>query len=121
MTNKAKIKGDRIEREIVDLHKEMGIHAQRVPLSGAAGGAFAGDVLIIDMRAEVKARANGEGFKTLETWLGGNDLLFLRRDRELPFVVMPWVTYQKLILSHSQKQHRKNESAHLRTLSSIHD
>ena len=28
-------KGDRIEREIVELHRELGIHAERVPLSGA--------------------------------------------------------------------------------------
>jgi hypothetical protein len=103
MANKAKQKGDRIEREIVDLHKAISIGAQRVPLSGAAGGVFTGDVLIIDMRAEVKARASGEGFKTLEKWLGKNDLLFLRRDREHPLIVMPWVTYEKLIQNYQQQ------------------
>ena len=47
--------------------------------------------------AEVKARAGGDGFKTLERWLGDNDLLFLRRDRSTPLVVMPWSLYQDLM------------------------
>lgn len=110
MGNSAKRKGDRIEREIVHLHKEIGIPAQRVPLSGAAGGRFSGDVWIEDMKAEVKARAEGSGFKTLERWLGSNDLLFLRRDRKSPLVVMPWKTYEMLIKkggkdeSHAEKK-----------------
>lgn len=103
-------KGLRAEREIVKLHEEMGVHAERVPLSGAAGGSFGGDIEIEcpeelrglehgcrPLRAEVKSRANGEGFKTLEGWLGSNDLLFLRRDRQAPIVVMPWETYRRLM------------------------
>lgn len=104
MPNRAKQKGDRIEREIVDLHKEINIPAQRVPLSGAAGGVFTGDVVIGDMRAEVKCRASGSGFKTLELWLGSNDLLFLRRDRQQPLIVMPWTTYEKLMISNRSKE-----------------
>ena len=97
MANRARQKGDRIEREIVHLHEKMGVPAQRVPLSGAAGGHFSGDVWIGDMKAEIKARANGEGFITLEKWLGENDMLFLRRDRKTPLVVLPWNTYAELI------------------------
>lgn len=99
MTNRSKQKGSRIEREIVHLHTAIGIPAERIPLSGAAGGSFTGDVIIGDLRAEVKARANGDGFKTLEGWLGKNDLLFLRRDRQQPLVVMPWAIYESLIKS----------------------
>lgn len=98
MANRARQKGDRSEREIVNLHQAMGVSAQRVPLSGAAGGRFTGDVWIGDWKAEVKARANGEGFITLEKWLGENDLLFLRRDRKSPLVVLPWKTYEELIM-----------------------
>jgi hypothetical protein len=29
-------KGDRIEREVVDHHKRLGVHAERYPLSGAS-------------------------------------------------------------------------------------
>ena len=66
-------KGDRVEREIVKLHLDLGIVAARVPLSGAAGGRFSGDVDIYPFGAtagplvtEVKARKTGEGFATLE-------------------------------------------------------
>jgi hypothetical protein len=38
----------------------------------------------------VKARASGEGFATLERWLGDADAQFLRRDRPDPLVVLPW-------------------------------
>ena len=93
---KSRDKGNRIEREIVHLHTDNGIPAQRVPLSGAAGGLYKGDLQIMDLRAEVKARASGEGFKTLEGWLADNDLLFLRKDRSTPMVVMTWETYLKL-------------------------
>src|SRR5512143_1185270 len=92
-----KQKGSRVEREIVKRHLAMGVRAKRMPLSGAAGGDFAGDVLVeIEtdglprwvLRGEVKARANGEGFKVLEGWLGQNDVLFLRRDRAEPMVLL---------------------------------
>ena len=40
--------------------------------------------------AEVKARKDGEGFKTLEGWLGENDMLLLKRNNAEPLAVMPW-------------------------------
>lgn len=97
-------KGARVEREIVDRHKAIGIPAERVPLSGAAGGRYSGDIDIPlwgadrpSLVAEVKARASGSGFVTLERWLGENDLIFLRRDRAAPLVVLPWETYARLV------------------------
>jgi Holliday junction resolvase len=94
-------KGSRIEREIVAKHHEANIQAERVPLSGAAGGSFSGDVEVTVAgrlyRAEVKARAGGTGFKTLEGWLGDNDLLFLRRNNAQPIVTMTWDSYIELI------------------------
>jgi Holliday junction resolvase len=101
----SRIKGSRIEREIVQKHKDIGIFAERVPLSGAAGGSYSGDVVIDrDLRAEVKARSGGAGFQTLERWMGDNDLLFLRRDRAEPMVAMPWATYEKLISAQCAQQ-----------------
>ena len=97
-------KGMRAEREIVHLHVDMGIHAERVPLSGAAGGRFSGDVDIYvhgpnqaPLVGEVKARKNGAGFATLERWMGENDILFLRRDRAEPMVVLPWATWVQIL------------------------
>jgi hypothetical protein len=88
MSRRSRDKGARCEREIVHLHRDAGIAAERVPLSGAAGGMFSGDLAVPGLgRAEVKARGNGAGFALLERWLGDHDALFLRRDRALPLVV----------------------------------
>ena len=90
-------KGGRVERELVNKLKDAGIAAERVPLSGAAGGSYSGDMLIQGtLIAEVKARKEGAGFKTLEGWLGDNDMLLLKRNNADPMAVMPWdvlVTY----------------------------
>jgi Holliday junction resolvase len=97
-------KGARAEREVVNLHRAQGVHAERVPLSGAAGGGFFGDVHlyilgsdVAPLIGEVKARASGRGFATLESWLNENDVLFLRRDRSEPMVVLPWRSWSRLV------------------------
>ena len=91
-------KGSRIEREVVALHNGRGIACKRVPLSGAAPG-FKGDLTQIAHKftAEVKARKNGQGWATIESWLGTHDLLFLRQDRRNPIVVMPLDVYFSLL------------------------
>ena len=90
-------KGARREREFVHRLNEAGIPAERVPLSGAAGGQFGGDIRIEGgFVAECKARKDGAGFKTLEGWLEGNDFLFLQRDRSDPFVCMTWEMFTRL-------------------------
>ena len=91
-------KGARGEREIVARHLALGVHAERVPLSGACGGSFRGDVEIENIgRCEVKIRAGGGGFRTIETWLADSAALFLRRDRQSPLVVLPWETWERLL------------------------
>ena len=93
-------KGARNERLVVELHRAIGLDALRVPLSGASEG-FKGDVIVTirdrKLQAEVKSRANGSGFTTLERWLGDNDALFLRRDRADAVVVLPWRTWAWLV------------------------
>lgn len=101
MANPSKAKGSRRERQIVDRLRALGALAQRVPLSGAAQGQFGGDVRF-NLRgnpkvAEVKARAEGAGFKVIEKWLGGNDALFLVRDRQPPLVVLTWEFFEELV------------------------
>jgi Holliday junction resolvase len=98
-------KGDRVEREIVDRHKALGIHAERYPLSGASR--FRGSAHDIDLYlfgrdkspavAEVKARRNGSGFATLERWLAEYDCLFLRRNSADPLVVVPWRIWARIV------------------------
>jgi len=93
-------KGARVERAIVKLHLDAGVPCQRVPLSGAAGGMFTGDLAIGpkgSLVGEVKSRKGGKSFKQIEDWLGQNHALFLHRDRQLPMVVLPWAIYERLI------------------------
>ena len=90
-------KGLRVEREIVAKLKDAGIEdAERVPLSGAAGGSYTGDVVFGGWVAEVKARKDGEGFKKIEEWLGDNDCLILKKNHSDPTVVLPWGHFVKL-------------------------
>lgn len=108
-------KGDRIERELVDLHRDLGIHAERYPLSGASR--FRGSGHDVDLYvygkdqaplvAEVKARKNGTGFAQLERWLGEFDLLALRRNNAAPIIVLPWRTWAALLAK--VRQHRPLE------------
>lgn len=98
-------KGDRLEREIINLHEDLDIHAERYPLSGSTrfrGSGHDIDIYADDdsrapLVAEVKGRKDGKGFVQLEKWLGDYDLLFLRRDRKRPMVVMPWRVYVYLM------------------------
>tara|TARA_B100000929_G_scaffold179541_2_gene142220 strand:- start:1759 stop:2040 length:282 start_codon:yes stop_codon:yes gene_type:complete len=86
--------------------KKEGIEAERVPLSGACGGNYSGDIKLWlhncellprnEYIAEVKCRKNGAGFKTIEKWLADNDLLFLKRDRAEPMVVLTWESFMCL-------------------------
>ena len=88
---KSRDKGNRAERALVRFFQYHGFGAERVPLSGAAGGSYAGDVSVpllgIDRTIEVKARA--DGFRELYKWLEGRDVLVVKADRREPLVVIP--------------------------------
>jgi Holliday junction resolvase len=98
-------KGDRCERELVERHKALGVHAERYPLSGASR--FRGSGHDVDIYAfgseeaplvaESKARKDGGGFVQLERWLGEFDALFLRRNNADPLVVLPWRVWGHLL------------------------
>ena len=91
-------KGLRVEREIVNACLEVGIKAERVPLSGAAGGSFTGDIMLCDkFRCEVKARKDGAGFRTLYKWKGLNDILIVKQDRAAPLFIMDLDTLSRLM------------------------
>jgi len=90
-------KGARVEREIVQRFIDIGLHAEKVPLSGAAGGSFSGDLLVDGRRVEVKARKDGTGFKLLYRWLGDNDFLVCKQDRTEPLVIMTIQTLGDLL------------------------
>jgi hypothetical protein len=84
-------KGSRVERVVVNALKANGIASQRVPLSGAAGGRFAGDIVLPLMGRElcVEVKARAEGFRELYCWLNGRDVLIVKADRQEPLVIAP--------------------------------
>jgi Holliday junction resolvase len=98
-------KGDRSERELIEKHRAIGVHAERYPASGATrfrGSGHDVDVYALGrdaapLLAEVKARKNGSGFTTLEKWLGTYDLLALRRNNADPLIVVPWRTWAAVL------------------------
>ena len=95
-------KGAEGEREVVALHRDMGVQAVKVPLSGATGYQSGEDVDIhIDdgepLRAQVKRQATDSGWKTILGQLGNACALFLHQDRGSWFVLMPLATYKRLL------------------------
>ena len=84
-------KGNRAERALVRFLQDQGFAAERVPLSGAAGGKYVGDLSVpllgIDRTVEVKVRRTG--FRQLYHWLADRDFLIVRADRLQPLVVIP--------------------------------
>lgn len=84
-------KGLRAEREFARI-----IGGERVPLSGAAGGRFVGDVIDSDGRRwEVKVRK--DGFKMLYKWIENVDFLAIRSDRSEWLVVLRIDDYLRLV------------------------
>jgi Holliday junction resolvase len=94
-----KRKGTRVERELVQLLCELGLPCVRVPLSGAIGGSWAGDIHLElhgrTHKVEVKARRE---FRTLHSWLADKDVLVLKADRQAPLAVLPVSLLVKLIV-----------------------
>ncbi len=90
MGKKSRDKGARFEREIVAILQSMGRAGEKMPLSGALGGKWAGDisapVLGSDWRVEAKCRA--DSFIKIYEWLGLNDALVIKSDRRRPLVVL---------------------------------
>jgi Holliday junction resolvase len=105
-------KGVRRERQLIELHRVLGIKAQRVPLSGAVryqGNGADVDVYVRGPEAppwvgEVKARASGEGFATIKRWLDDADFLALVEDRAQPLIVLPWARWEELLLALKGRQ-----------------
>ena len=82
--NKSRDKGNRFERQVVNLLQGHGIEAKRIPLSGQTW--LKGDLIIGGEIAELKVRKNG--FKRLYQWLQDARYLILKSDREEALLVM---------------------------------
>jgi len=105
----SKRKGYRVEHNLVKMFNKEEIKARRHPLSGALQD-FPHD-LSVDIlggsTVEVKARANGEGFKTIQRWKGSAEILLLVEDRALPTVVLDWKYFIDLVKQGEQNDDRR--------------
>jgi Holliday junction resolvase len=90
---KSKDKGYREENGCERHFPDRGFQCMRVPLSGAVGGSFAGDIILLLPQAnkrlvgEIKIRA--DGFKQLYGWLVEHDFLIVRADRREALMILP--------------------------------
>jgi len=99
-------KGKRGERSVVKLLEDAGIPARRQPRSGSIEGLPHDVIATLDdghLSVEVKAR-RVSGWRTLEKWRDGADMLLLLEDQQQvgtpapePFVFLPWSTLRRLI------------------------
>jgi hypothetical protein len=102
---RSRVKGDRIEREIVSRHAEIGIKAGRDPLSGASrvrGSCH--DIDLYPFRtdegplvAEVKSSKSGSGFATIDSLLANYGALIPRRNNTDPLVCVSWSVWARLL------------------------
>ena len=83
-------KGIRAERELARM-----LGGQRVPLSGAAGGAFGGDIKAMGLTWQVKVEA--DGWRRLYRLLETHDAVAVKADRKPWLFVMPIDTFLKLV------------------------
>jgi len=103
-------KGAQFERDIVNDCRRRGLAAERIPLSGAMGGSFGGDVrlTICDRTLKIECKILANGFKFLYDKLSGNDALVIRADRKDPLIVMTLSSY---LDTFSPKESKTPESA----------
>ena len=90
----SKRKGSGYELELVRAHQRLGIDAEKMPLSGALGGEYSGDLRVAGLTCEAKRRA--KAFKFLYDSLaqgGGSDVLFVRADHQPTLAFLPWDTW----------------------------
>src|SRR6516162_3401590 len=82
-------KGMRAERQIVELFRQVGLEAYRVPLSGVSAG-FKSDVEVRigsrTLRLESKVRA--KEFTLLYRWLFGVAALVVKADRKPSLIIL---------------------------------
>ena len=86
MSNRSRRKDARGELAITKLLQERGLIAPKVSAMYRPGEDISVSLLGLDRKLEVKIR--GGGFAQLYRWLGQNFALVIRRDRDVPLIVL---------------------------------
>ena len=98
MPNSSRQKGDRAERQIVEMFRAVGLEAYRIPLSGSVAG-FKSDVEVRigarKLRLESKVKA--KRFSMIYRWLIGNDGVVVKQDRNRPLIIIPLDEFASLL------------------------
>ena len=91
-------KGMRAERQIVELFRQVGLEAYRVPLSGVFAG-FKSDVEIRigSRRLYLKSKVRAKEFVLLYRWLFGADAVGVKADRKPPLIVLTLADFASLL------------------------
>lgn len=104
MPNPSRQKGDRFERACVKELSDLGVWAERVPLSGAAGGTFTDDlyVEVCGVREQIECKTRARAWADLFGWLQAPNhakppfCLFIKADRTPTLVVMTIEQFARL-------------------------
>lgn len=104
MPNRSRQKGDRFERQCVHDLAALGVKAERVPLSGAAGGSWTDDLVVevCGQNEKIECKTRARAWADLFGWLKAENhakppfALFIKADRTDTLVVMPLETFARL-------------------------
>jgi hypothetical protein len=105
MPNASRQKGDRFERACIAALADLGVKAERVPLSGGAiGGSFEDDLLVdvCGTTRHVECKTRKRAWSDLFGWLNPQHhahkpyCLFIKADRTDTLVVMDLATFATL-------------------------
>jgi hypothetical protein len=105
MPNRSRQKGDRFENACVHRLNDLGIHTERVPLSGGAiGGSFEDDLLVdvCGQTRHVECKTRARAWSDLFGWLNPKHhahppyCLFIKADRTDTLVVMSLDAFAEL-------------------------
>lgn len=97
---KSRRKGLGFERECVNYFQSVGLAAERVPLSGAAGGSYLGDLTCpVQGRDRVfEAKRRKAGFKFITDSMGSNYGLIVRDDKSPALVILRMEDFARLAM-----------------------
>jgi Holliday junction resolvase len=99
-------KGNRMERSCVLLARALGLTAERVPLSGAAGGSYVSDITIrvLGLLRRFECKWRGDGYKQIYKHLGTNDGLIIKADDKPMLMVQPYEDWLRMAVIASRNE-----------------
>jgi len=106
MPSRSKEKGDREERQLVDLLRKNGFNCERTLERGKrSDGSDTWDIDLYvsqDLKIECKMRG-GNAFTRLYNWINGRDILTLRSDRKQRLYVVTENLMLKILKGYNER------------------